>query len=49
MSEVFWELCQRPDLGDNAFDPARRGPAAESGRAQGRQIAAEVARVWGAR
>ena len=45
----------RPDerargaIGDNAFDPARRGPAAESGRAQGQQMAAEVARVWGAR
>jgi NTE family protein len=37
----------RAAIGDNAFDPARRGPAAESGRAQGQELAAEVAQVWG--
>ena len=37
----------RAAIGDNAFDPMRRGPAAESGRAQGHEIAAEVALVWG--
>ena len=36
-------------IGDNVFDPTRRGPAAEAGRAQGREMAAEVTRVWGAR
>jgi NTE family protein len=35
-------------IGDNVFDPTRRGPAAESGRAQGQDLAAEVAQVWGA-
>jgi NTE family protein len=39
----------RAAIGGNLFDPLRRGPAAESGRAQGQQTAAEVARVWGAR
>jgi NTE family protein len=39
----------RAAIGVNAFDPARRGPAAEAGRAQGRGMAAEVARVWGER
>ena len=36
----------RAAIGDNAFDPARRGPAAESGRVQGQEMAAEVAQVW---
>jgi NTE family protein len=35
-------------IGDNVFDPTRRGPAAECGRVQGQEMAAEVARVWGA-
>jgi NTE family protein len=34
-------------IGGNVFDPARRGPAAEAGRLQGRAAAAEVRRVWG--
>ena len=34
-------------IGGNVFDPVRRGPTAESGRAQGQQLAAEVARAWG--
>jgi NTE family protein len=34
-------------IGLNVFDPTRRGPAAEAGRAQGRARASEVAGVWG--
>jgi NTE family protein len=37
----------RAAIGDNAFDPTRRGPAAESGRAQGQALAAEVVQAWG--
>jgi NTE family protein len=37
----------RAAIGDNAFDPRRRGAAAQAGRAQGRESAAEVAQVWG--
>jgi len=33
-------------IGDNVFDPSRRGPAAEAGRLQGRAAAAAVRRVW---
>jgi NTE family protein len=33
-------------IGPNVFDPARRGPAAEAGRLQGRAAAREVGRLW---
>jgi NTE family protein len=33
-------------IGGNVFDPARRGPAAEAGRLQGRELAEEVKNVW---
>jgi NTE family protein len=33
-------------IGPNVFDPARRGPAAEAGRLQGREAADEVGRLW---
>jgi NTE family protein len=36
----------REAMGANHFDPSRRGPAAEAGRQQGRQIAAEVTGLW---
>jgi NTE family protein len=38
----------RGAIGDNVFDPARRGPAAEAGRLQGQAAAADVKSVWGA-
>jgi NTE family protein len=38
----------RGAIGDNVFDPARRGPAAEAGRLQGHAAAADVKSVWGA-
>jgi NTE family protein len=34
-------------IGENVFDPARRGPAAEAGRRQGRAEASEVSLLWG--
>ncbi len=37
----------RAAIGENVFDPARRGAAAEAGRAQGRAAAADVRAVWG--
>jgi len=33
-------------IGPNVFDPARRGPAAEAGRLQGRAAAREVGQLW---
>jgi NTE family protein len=33
-------------IGVNVFDPARSGPAAEAGRAQGQGVAPEVLEVW---
>jgi NTE family protein len=38
----------REAIGDNVFDPTRRGPAAEAGRLQGQAAAANVKSVWGA-
>jgi NTE family protein len=38
----------REAIGDNVFDPTRRGPAAEAGRLQGQAVAADVKSVWGA-
>lgn len=38
----------RGAIGDNVFDPTRRGPAAEAGRLQGHAAAADVKSVWGA-
>jgi NTE family protein len=37
----------REAIGDNVFDPTRRGPAAEAGRLQGQAAAADVKGVWG--
>jgi NTE family protein len=34
-------------IGDNVFDPTRRGPAAAAGRLQGLEIAADVMQLWG--
>jgi NTE family protein len=36
----------RSALGANPFDPTRRGPAADAGRLQGRQIAAGLDLLW---
>lgn len=33
-------------IGPNPYDPARRAPAAEAGRAQGARIASQVAAIW---
>ncbi len=33
-------------VGPNIYDPARRGPAATAGRAQGASLAATVAQIW---
>jgi NTE family protein len=33
-------------IGPNVFDPARRGPAAQAGRLQGRAAAHEVGQLW---
>jgi NTE family protein len=33
-------------IGQNVFDPSRRGAAAEAGRLQGHAVAAEVSRLW---
>jgi NTE family protein len=36
----------REAIGGNVFDPDRRGPAAEAGRLQGRDLAGKVRNVW---
>jgi NTE family protein len=38
----------REAIGDNVFDPTRRGLAAEAGRLQGHAAASDVKTVWGA-
>jgi NTE family protein len=36
----------RQAIGDNVFDPARRGPAADAGLRQGRRAKLAVAAIW---
>jgi len=44
---VVPDLPSKQAIGDNPFDPAKRGAVAETGRKQGQLAAADVAAAWG--